>query len=151
MVAEMAEAGVKPNVATYDRVARQLMLEGNFEEARAVVETEMPAAGVVLDDGMHVLFERSERECNGMWTKHLEDLLKRGSPEAKQKAQDFFDVLRVNGVADEDHQSLMQRPRECAKACLISDTDLTNCLEPSSNFLVHLNTSTINCAIMIIK
>ena len=50
---EMLAAGVQPNAATYNILASQLMFEGKAAEARAVVETEMPAAGVEPDDRTH--------------------------------------------------------------------------------------------------
>ena len=104
MMGEMAEAGVEPDVATYGTLTNQLLLEGNLEEARAVVETEMPAAGVVPNDRTHAVFEKPEEDLSRMRTNHLQSLLKRGTPEATQKAQEFFEGLKVNGVANEYHR-----------------------------------------------
>ena len=109
MMAEMVEAGVEPNVAIYDTVVSQLMLEGNFEEARAVVEMQMPAAGVVPDDRMHALFERSEREWNTMRTKHLQGLLHTSTAEARQQADNFFEGLKANRAASVFHWTFMQK------------------------------------------
>ena len=50
MLKEMAEAGVEPDSSIYTILVQQLMFEGKSEEAEAVVETEMPAAGVVPND-----------------------------------------------------------------------------------------------------
>lgn len=46
----MPKAGVKPDVVSYNMLVGMLMMEGEKEAARAVVEKEMPAAGVVADD-----------------------------------------------------------------------------------------------------
>merc|ERR1712195_62075 len=110
MMEEMAAAGVQPDVVTYTSLATKLMFEGNAEEARAVVEREMPAAGVVPNDRTLSVLERPEEVWSRMRTKHLQDLLKRGTPEATEKAQEFFEGLKVNGVADMFHWTLMQKP-----------------------------------------
>ena len=109
MIKEMAEAGVKPSVMTYTNLAKQLMIEGKYQEARAVVEMQMPAAGIMPDDRTHAVFEKPEEVWSRMRTKHLQSLLNRGTPEAKQQAEEFFEVLKVNGVADSFHWTLMQK------------------------------------------
>merc|ERR1740117_1119921 len=101
MMEEMAAAGVQPSVITYNTLAKQLMFEGNVEEARAVVEREMPAAGVEPNDRTHSMSEKPDDDLSRMRTKHLQDLLKTNTPEARQQAQTFFDVLKENGVAGE--------------------------------------------------
>jgi len=108
MMEQMAAAGVQPDVGTYTTLASQLMIEGNAEEARAVVEREMPAAGVEPDDRTHALFERAEGEWSRMRTTHLQSLLKRGTPEARQTAHDCFDVLKAKGIANKYHQGMMR-------------------------------------------
>merc|ERR1712166_1018114 len=49
MIQAMTDAGVKPTASSYNTFSNQLMLEGRYEEARSVVELEMPAAGIVPD------------------------------------------------------------------------------------------------------
>ena len=49
MIEEMPRAGVRPNVAAYNMLVRQLMIEGKTKEARAVVKKKMPAAGLRPD------------------------------------------------------------------------------------------------------
>ena len=66
MLTEMAASGVKPDVATYTMLTKQLMVEGKAEEARGVVETEMAAAGVVPNDRTRAVFKRRDNE----WSKH---------------------------------------------------------------------------------
>jgi hypothetical protein len=46
----MPRAGVAPNVVSFAQLAQRLMVEGDREAARAVVEAEMPAAGVEPTD-----------------------------------------------------------------------------------------------------
>jgi len=100
MMEEMAAAGVQPNVVTYTTLASKLMFEGKYQEARAVVDTEMPAAGVEPNDRTKSVLEKPEDDLNRMRTKHLQDLLKRNTPEARQHAQVFFEGLRGNRVAN---------------------------------------------------
>jgi hypothetical protein len=75
MMGEMVKAGVQPTAASYHVLTNQLMIEGKYEEARVVVETEMPATGVVSDDYMHALFEWTEDKWSKMKTMHLQGLL----------------------------------------------------------------------------
>jgi len=105
---QMVKVGVRPGASTYNTLAHQLMIEGKFADARVVVETEMPAAGLVPDDYMHALFERTEGKWNRMRTTHLQGLLKRGTPEARQTAHDCFDALKAKGIANKYHRSLMR-------------------------------------------
>merc|ERR1712166_303587 len=108
MMGEMVDAGVQPDVSTYTKLAHQLMIEGKYEEARAVVETEMPAAGVVLDDRTHALFEKPAGDWSKMRTQHLQDLLQTNTLEARQQAQAFFAELNVNQTADLFQWGVMQ-------------------------------------------
>merc|ERR1712195_309843 len=107
MMGEMVDAGVQPDVSTYTKLAHQLMFEGKYEEARAVVETEMPAAGVVPDDRTHALFDRTEDKWSKMRTMHLQGLLKQGTAEARQTALDCFEVLKAQGIANAFHWTLI--------------------------------------------
>merc|ERR1712166_1057269 len=109
MMEQMAVAGVQPSAVTYSTLVNQLMFEGNVEEARAMVETEMPAAGIVPNDRTHSVFEKTEEAWSRMRTKRLADLAKTGTPKARQQAQTFFKALKVNGVADLFHWTLMQK------------------------------------------
>merc|ERR1712166_693449 len=100
MMEEMVAAGVQPDVVTYNTQATQLMFEGNAEEARAVVEREMPAAGVEPNDRTQSVLDKPKETWTRMRAKHLQDLLKRNTPEARQHAQVFFEGLRGNRVAN---------------------------------------------------
>jgi len=68
MLEEMTKAGMQPVAALYNTLASRMMLEGKYREARAMLETEMPAAGVLPDDYTHLVFERSEE----VWSKMTE-------------------------------------------------------------------------------
>jgi len=107
-----AQAGVNPNCVTYTMLAKQLVFEGRLDEARAVVKTEMPAAGIEPNDRTHALFERSEKEWSGMRTQHLTKLLNTSTPEGRQQAQAFFEGLKVGGVANAHHLNLMRHQCE---------------------------------------
>merc|ERR1712195_134505 len=65
MMGDMTEAGVNPDCATYTILAKQLMFEGRLDEARAVVETEMPAAGIEPNDRTHALLGNLRRSGVG--------------------------------------------------------------------------------------
>jgi len=104
---QMAAAGVQPDVVTYNTLLSNLMFEGNAEEARAVVEREMPAAGFEPNDRIQSVLEKPEENLSRMRTKHLQDLLKTNTPEARQQAQVFFEGLTVSRVADSFHCNLM--------------------------------------------
>merc|ERR1712166_1325657 len=106
MMGDMAEAGVNPNCVTYNMLTTRLMFEGRLDEARAVVETEMPAAGIEPDDRTHALFEK---EWSRMRTGHLTKLLNTSTPEGRQQAQAFFEGLKMGGVADIYQWNLMRR------------------------------------------
>merc|ERR1712166_398127 len=97
---EMTEAGVNPDCATYTMLTKKLMFEGRLDEARAVVETEMPAAGIEPNDRTHALFERPEKDWSRMRMGHLTKLLNTSTPEGRQQAQAFFEGLKVGGVAN---------------------------------------------------
>ena len=106
---DMAKAGVKPNFATYNILVRQLRFEGNSEETRAVVETEMPAAGVVSTDRTDALFRISESDLNKMRTRHVRALLQTQTPETTQQAHAFFEELKANGATDVFLWNVMQQ------------------------------------------
>merc|ERR1711865_1323941 len=108
MMGEMAEAGVNPNCVTYTMLAKRLVFEGRLDEARAVVETEMPAAGIEPDDRTHALFERPEKDWSRMRMGHLTKLLNTSTPEGREKAQAFFEGLKVGGVANAYQWGAMQ-------------------------------------------
>ena len=55
----MPKAGVKPNVITYTTLVNMLMMEGEREAARVVVEKEMPKAGVVPNNTVTAPFSTS--------------------------------------------------------------------------------------------
>ena len=57
LMEEMTEAGVKPDVATYTMLVNQLKHDGLSGAAQAVLNIEMPAAGIVPDDRMRALFD----------------------------------------------------------------------------------------------
>merc|ERR1712166_1720939 len=107
MMEQMAAAGVQPSVITYNTLVSQLMFEGNIEEARAVEETEMPAAGIVSNDRTHSVFEKIEEVWSRIRAKRLVDLLKTNTPEARRHAQVFFEGLTVNKVTDIIHCNVM--------------------------------------------
>merc|ERR1712166_481306 len=107
MIEEMVEAGVKPTFMTYNNLVNQLMIEGKYQEARAVVETEMPAAGVEPNDRTQSVLEKPEEDLSRMRTKHLQDLLKTNTPETRRQAQVFFEGLTVNRVAKSFQYSIM--------------------------------------------
>ena len=109
MMQEMAEAGVQQNVVTYNKLAQQLMIEGKYDEARCVVETEMPAAGITPNDSILALFEKTEEAWSRTRTTHLLHLVKKGTPKARQAAHEFFQGLKANGAANEYQWTLMQR------------------------------------------
>merc|ERR1712086_1128713 len=108
MMGGMTEAGVNPDCATYNILAKKLMFEGRLDEARAVVETEMPAAGIEPNDRTHALFERPEKDWSRMRMGHLTKLLNTSTPEGRQQAQAFFEGLKVGGVADTYQWNLMR-------------------------------------------
>merc|ERR1712195_286614 len=108
MMGEMTEAGVNPDCTTYTMLTTRLMFEGRLDEARAVVETEMPAAGIEPDDRTHALFERPEKQWSGMRTQHLTKLLNTSTSEGRQQAQAFFEGLKMGGVADIYQWNLMR-------------------------------------------
>ena len=109
MMGDMTEAGVNPDCATYNILAKQLMFEGRLDEARAVVETEMPAAGIEPDNRTHALFEK---EWSRMRTAYLTKLLNTSTPEGRQQAQAFFEGLKVGGVANAHQSNLMRHQCE---------------------------------------
>merc|ERR1712086_27716 len=112
MMGDMTEAGVNPDCATYNILAKQLMFEGRLDEARAVVETEMPAAGIEPDNRTHALFERPEKDWSRMRMGHLTKLLNTSTPEGRQQAQAYFEGLKVGGVANAHHLNLMRHQCE---------------------------------------
>merc|ERR1712166_54529 len=109
MMGGMTEAGVNPDCVTYNILTKRLMIEGRLDEARAVVETEMPAAGIEPNDRTHALFERPEKQWSGMRTQHLTKLLNTSTSEGRQQAQAFFEGLKMGGVADIYQWNLMRR------------------------------------------
>ena len=109
MMDEMAEAGVQLDVALYTNMVKQLIFEGKFEDARAVVDTEMPSAGLVPSDHTHALFEKSEETWSRMRTTHMQDLLDTSATETRQHAQAFFEGLKLSGATNVFQWSLMQQ------------------------------------------
>merc|ERR1711865_899175 len=101
----MMEAGLEPTDMTYRMLVGQLILEGNLKEAQVVVGTEMPAVGIVPSKLIESLFKLSPGRSSKMRTDHLQKLIKTN---AREKAQTFFEELKVNGVADIYQWNLMR-------------------------------------------
>merc|ERR1712166_1301686 len=105
MMEEMMEAGLEFTDMTYRMLVGQLILEGNLKEAQVVVGTEMPAVGIVPSKLIESLFKLSPGRSSKMRTDHLQKLIKTN---AREKAQTFFEGLKVNGVANAHQWNLMQ-------------------------------------------
>ena len=101
----MMEAGLEPTDMTYRTLVGQLILEGNLKEAQVVVGTEMPAVGIVPSKLIESLFKLSPGSSSKMRTDHLQKLIKTN---AREKAQAFFEGLKVGGVANAYQWNLMR-------------------------------------------
>merc|ERR1712166_927457 len=106
MMDEMAEAGLKLTGLTYEILVKQLMLEGNYEEARAVQETEMPSVAIIPTKHTESLFRQPELKWGRTRSLHLQGFIKSN---AVEQADEFFELLKANGVANEFHWNLMQK------------------------------------------
>ena len=92
----MAKAGVAPNVVTYTTLVNGLMIEGNVEGARCVVEKDMPAAGVQPNDETHKALNLpyTGHDLNRMRQTKLGNWLKQGGDEATNAA---WTLLGIGG------------------------------------------------------
>merc|ERR1711865_42919 len=106
MMDEMAEAGLKLTGLTYEILVKQLMLEGNYEEARAVQETEMPSVAIIPTKHTESLFRQPELKWGRTRSLHLQGFIKSN---AVEQADEFFELLKANGVADVFHWTLMHK------------------------------------------
>merc|ERR1712166_729568 len=104
MMDEMAEAGLKLTGMTYEILVKQLMLEGNYEEARAVQETEMPSVAIIPTKHTESLFRQPELKWGRTRSLHLQGFIKSN---AVEQADEFFELLKANGVANVFHCRLM--------------------------------------------
>merc|ERR1712166_534741 len=71
MMTEMVEADLKLTGMTYEILVKQLMLEGKYEDARAVQETEMPSAAIIPTKHTESLFSSYHKQPSGAgrgWT-----------------------------------------------------------------------------------
>ena len=96
----MKDAGVKPSVATYGMLVRQLMVEGDAPAARAVVYEEMPAAGVAPNRRVRDILDMSSNDLGRLRMANLMSWLEEGSKESLDKAWDLFDKLDAHGEAN---------------------------------------------------
>merc|ERR1712166_196857 len=106
MMDEMAEAGLKLTDVTYEILVKQLMLEGNYEEARVVQETEMPSTAIIPTKHTESLFRQPELKWGRTRLEHLQGFIKSN---AVEQADGFFELLKANGFANEFHWNLMQK------------------------------------------
>ena len=112
----MPEAGVKPDVVTYNTLINMLRIEGDDEAAKKVFE-EMKKAKVGPNEKTKEILNYPARGENlGKWrTAKLAWLLKQGGDEATTAARSMMDKMVKNGVADAHHFNLM------LKLCTSSD------------------------------
>ena len=81
----MITAGVHPDTATYTTLAKRLLLEGNKEEARAVLEIEMPVAGVSPNSRTLALFEKTNTVWSKLRTAYLNRLVKSATTKGRKQ------------------------------------------------------------------
>ena len=112
----MPEAGVKPNVVTYNTLINMLRIEGDDDAAKKVVE-EMKKAKVQPDEKTKEILNYPARgkDLSKQRTAKLASLLKQGGDEATTAARSMMDKMVKNGVADAHLFSLM------LKLCTSSD------------------------------
>ena len=84
-------------------------MEGKVEEARKVVEVEMPDVGVIPNERTTEVLEIDSERWNRMRTSHLGSLLKRNDVDS---AWTFFDTLVENSEANETHFTVMMKACE---------------------------------------
>merc|ERR1712166_345523 len=103
MMDEMVEAGLKLTGMTYEILVKQLMLEGKYEDARAVQETEMQSAAIIPTKYTESLFSSYHQQTT-KWSRtrldHLQGFIKSN---AVEQADEFFELLKANGVANVFH------------------------------------------------
>ena len=112
----MPEAGVKPNVVTYNTLINMLRIEGDDDAAKKVVE-EMKKAKVQPNKITKEILNYPARgeDLGKRRTAKLASLLKQGGDEATTAARSMMDKMVENGVADVYHFNLM------LKLCTSSD------------------------------
>ena len=111
----MAKAGVAPDVFTYTTLISRLMIEGDKEGARCVVEKDMPAAGVQPNDKTRDTLNLPSAALSKMRAKKLGNWLKQGGDEATNAAWTLLGMLVDRGVANVFNFNVM------LKACYSSD------------------------------
>ena len=108
MMEEMFHLNVQPSVVTYNTLVSQLMFEGKNEEARDVVEVEMPRVGVIPNEITMEILERDSEIWSRMQTAELDLLVQKDVA----SAWTFFDMLKENSAANEYHFTVMMKTCE---------------------------------------
>jgi pentatricopeptide repeat protein len=85
---------------TYTSLVNMLMIEGDAEAARRVVERDMPAAGVQPNKFTEKALAKPEKVLRKMRVRKLGQWLLRGSSAGTEAAWDLTDALRARGLAD---------------------------------------------------
>ena len=111
MMEEMFHLNVQPSVVTYNTLVSQLMFEGKNEEARDVVEVEMPRVGVIPNEITMEILERDSEIWSRMQTAELDLLVQKDVA----SAWTFFDMLKENSAADGYQFTLMMKA--CKTSC----------------------------------
>jgi len=112
VINQMVAAGVQPDTATYTTLANRLLLEGSTEEAHAVIEIEMPAAGVSPNSRTLELLEKTDTMWSKLRTSHLNRLVNSATKEGRKQAEAFFQILLTNRAADMYQIGVMKRRAE---------------------------------------
>ena len=109
LMEKMSHLNVRPDVVTYNMLVKQLMMEGDIEEAKNVVEVEMPDVGVMPNERTTEVLDRDNEIWSWMRTGRLNNLLKRNEVASSWK---FFDTMVENSAANEHHFSVMMQTCE---------------------------------------
>lgn len=111
----MKEAGVKPSMATFSLLARQLMIEGDLPGAQGVIYQEMPAADILPNKRARDILDLPSNDLTRLRASYIQKLLHSNTEEATDKAWDFFFKLIDRDEADQYVCTLM------LKCCPSSD------------------------------
>ena len=102
----MKDAGVEPNSATYARLVRMLLQEGEAAEAARVVQEEVPARGLEWPEHkMEAWLSKHSMETYRRFS--LRNWLAHGGEAANAGAWELFEKLEARGAATLAHYNVM--------------------------------------------
>ena len=101
---DMKNAGVKPDVYTFNVYLTSLMVEGQYEKAKATIENFMTPMGILSNDKIEQTLNLPQDSLDRLRTSKFKHLYEQGQREAAVK---LFQILQEQGIQETFYYNTM--------------------------------------------